>query len=169
MATLIALTVPTTIAATSTTTQMRHSQNVIRFFDNHGWLRAPNQPNCVSVPWTRSCRIARRIYIHHTNKLERLQHAAWVDYHYNWRSWLPANWKAVGTCETGYGGDPNFKFANGSFVSAFGISRSIYDTDARMSGTPPWNDANPPTPRQQYLAAAAHYQHFGDGWGCPGP
>jgi hypothetical protein len=87
-----------------------------------------------------------------------------------WWIWLPANWRRLGACETGYGREPgNFRHANGSFVSAFGISRSIYDSDAAYFGAPPWNDSDPPTPREQYDAARGHYARFGDGWSCPGP
>ncbi len=83
---------------------------------------------------------------------------------------MPANWQALGACETGYGRRPgNFNHANSSYVSAFGISRREYDADAAYFGTPPWNDRHPPTPRQQLAAARGHLARFGDGWGCPGP
>lgn len=95
---------------------------------------------------------------------------AWTEYHYHWWKWLPANWQALGACETGYGQRPgNFEHANSSFVSAFGISRSIYGRDADYHGVPHWDDANPPTPREQYLAALGHLALWGDGWTCPGP
>ena len=84
---------------------------------------------------------------------------------WDWQAWLPANWQAVARCETHY----NWRHANGRFVSAFGISRREYDADAAYMGAPPWNDARPPTPWQQYQAALGHYRRFGDGWGCPGP
>lgn len=117
------------------------------------------------------CESARRRAVEWRDKAAAARKALkkWVDYQYDWRSWLPRNWYLVGSCETGYGGAPNFNHANSSFVSAFGISRSIYDRDAAYAGGPPWNDASPPTPRQQYEAALAHYAQFGDGWGCPGP
>ena len=121
--------------------------------------------------WYHQCKVVRR---RATEWRDRAGHARealgdWIDYHYNWRKWLPGNWYVVGRCETGYGGAPNWNHSNSSFVSAFGISRSIYDYDARLAGTPPWNDAHPPTPREQLLTAQAHYNRFGDGWGCPGP
>lgn len=99
----------------------------------------------------------------------RVAYKGWYRDQYAWWEWLPENWRRLGSCETGYGGPPNFSHANGSFVSAFGISRVLYDSDAAYMGAPPWNDANPPTPREQYLAALGHYRRFGDGWGCPGP
>jgi len=64
-------------AASTTSSELHHSRDVVRFFDNHGWLRAPNQPDCLAVPWTGSCRIARRLYVHHTAKIERLQRLLW--------------------------------------------------------------------------------------------
>ena len=159
-----ALTLATTaLAGTDTTASITKSRNVIRFFDNHSWLRAPNQPNCAAVPWRKSCRIARRVYRHHHQRLARLEY----DYQYNWRSWLPANWRRLGTCETGYGGDPNFEHSNSKFTSAFGISWAEYNADAAYMGAPPWNVRH--TPRDQYKAALGHYARFGDGWSCPGP
>lgn len=84
---------------------------------------------------------------------------------YAWWEWLPSNWVAVARCETHI----NWSHSNSSFVSAFGIRRSLYDSDAAYMGAPPWDDADPPTPREQYMAALGHYRQYGDGWGCPGP
>lgn len=93
---------------------------------------------------------------------------------YKWEVWLPDNWQRVGACETGDGKRPgNWHHHNSSYVSAFGIQRGSrpgqYDHDARLVGMPPWNDARPPTPWQQYRTALSHYHQYGDGWGCPGP
>jgi hypothetical protein len=92
---------------------------------------------------------------------------------WNWAAWLPRNWYLVGSCETGYGGPPNWFHGNSSYVSAFGIQRGSaggqYDNDAAKVGMPPWNDAHPPSPWAQYQTALSHYRSFGDGWGCPGP
>lgn len=100
----------------------------------------------------------------------KVRYEKWYAYHYHWWEWLPANWQALGACETGYGQRPgNFSHANSSFVSAFGISRSIYSTDAAVHDVPAWDDDNHPTPREQYLAALGHLHLFGDGWTCPGP
>jgi hypothetical protein len=84
---------------------------------------------------------------------------------WNWQAFLPANWRNVARCETGI----DWTFANGVYVSAFGISRREYDRDAAYMDAPPWNDARPPSPWNQYQAALGHYRRFGDGWGCPGP
>jgi hypothetical protein len=97
----------------------------------------------------------------------RLRLEAWREHHFDWRSWLPANWYALGSCETGYGGDPNWEHSNGRFTSAFGISWAEYDADAAYMGAPPWHVRH--TPRDQYDAALGHLARFGDGWSCPGP
>ncbi len=106
----------------------------------------------------------------------RVELAKWREFHFDWRAWLPGNWYAVGRCETGYGGAPNFAHQNSSFVSAFGISRRAYPGDARVYGVPSWPSYEEqkrgvplPTPREQLLAAMGHYRLHGDGWGCPGP
>ncbi len=95
---------------------------------------------------------------------------AWVAYQFRWEQWLPDNWARLGACETGYGRRPgNWRHSNRSFVSAFGITRVNYSRDAAAAGTPQWDDRHPPTPREQYLTALAHYHMHGDGWTCPGP
>lgn len=123
--------------------------------------------------WYRDCDAVRRRAADWRDraKAERERAAAWWEYHFDWPAWLPRNWYLVGSCETGYGGDPNFAHSVPGFVSAFGITRTNYAIDARWAGGPQWSDdpEKRPTPRQQYQAALAHYEHHGDGWGCPGP
>lgn len=77
LATLIALTTTTATATTNTTQQLRHSTDVVEFFQNHQWLRAPRQPSCLEVPWTRSCRIARRVYTYHHQRIAKLKQRLW--------------------------------------------------------------------------------------------
>src|SRR4029079_12595927 len=107
----------------SVTRNLNHSANVITFFQNHRWLGAPDQPNCQAVPWTRSCKIARRVYIREVKQHARLKQIVFIDYQYNWQSWLPANWKGVASCETHF----NWEHSNSRFVSAFGISWREYN------------------------------------------
>ena len=97
----------------------------------------------------------------------RVAYERWHQHHYSWREWLPSNWYALGSCETGYGGDPNWNHSNSSFTSAFGISWAEYDADAAHMGAPPWRVRH--TPRDQWNAALGHLDRFGDGWTCPGP
>jgi hypothetical protein len=66
-------TTSTALAADQHATSLKHSRDVVAFFDNHHWLRAPAQPNCLAVPWTRSCRIARNLYTRHRQQIERLE------------------------------------------------------------------------------------------------
>ena len=49
----------------------KHSQDVLRFFENHKWLTAPNQEKCWDVPWQKSCRIARQLVRDHTELIAR--------------------------------------------------------------------------------------------------
>jgi hypothetical protein len=84
---LISITLTGTAAAgTTSTASLQHSRHVVTFFQNHQWLRAPNQPNCLVVPWTRSCQIARRIYTTHFTRVleEKRQHT--IPYTNDWRT-----------------------------------------------------------------------------------
>ena len=78
--------VGTAVAGTDTTASITKSRNVVRFFDNHSWLRAPNQPNCVSVPWTRSCRIARRVYNKHAAHIRAFERQYTIPHTNDWRT-----------------------------------------------------------------------------------
>ena len=83
---MIALTVTTGAVAAPTAgadntssakAELEHSRHVVEFFQNRGWMRAPRQPNCSTVPWTRTCRIARHVYQREHEQLERLQRLVW--------------------------------------------------------------------------------------------
>jgi hypothetical protein len=101
---------------------------------------------------------------------------AWFAYHWDWRSWLPAVWRRLGACETGYGREPgDWTWDSGSYVSAFGIYRDGYANDAHRIGNLSWDETKRrlgrlPTPREQYEAALSHYREHGgfSGWGCRG-
>ncbi len=99
----------------------------------------------------------------------------WLAYQFNWREWLPDNWRRLGACETGYGREPgSWSWDSGRYVSAFGIYRAGYADDAHRIGQLSWDETiqklkRLPTPREQYLAALSHLRTYGDGWGCPGP
>lgn len=49
--------------------QRNHSADVLRFFDNHSWLVAPNQKKCWDVPWQKSCTIGRALVRKHTARI----------------------------------------------------------------------------------------------------
>jgi hypothetical protein len=105
----------------------------------------------------------------------RLRWERWWHWHFAWWDWLPANWRALGACETGYGKQPgNWTWDSGAYVSAFGIYRAGYADDAHRIGNLSWDETISrlhrfPTPREQYEAGLSHYRTWGDGWGCAGP
>lgn len=110
--------------------------------------------------------------IRHDGCHDRLQE---VKRQWNWQAWLPDNWRRLAICEQSlnwFAGWPHpIHTTDGSFVSAFSISTSEYDANARLMGVRAWDNGSgkPPTPWEQYQAALGHYKRFGDGWGCPGP
>lgn len=140
-------------------------------FYRHSVRDTLKQIGPVTLPQRRwwGCNSARRRAVEWREKAHtaRTTLAKWIAYQYDWRSWLPRNWYLVGSCESGYGGDPNWEHTNSRFTSAFGISWAEYNADAAYMGAPPWNVRH--TPRDQYKAALGHYARFGDGWDCPGP
>lgn len=85
---------------------------------------------------------------------------------WNWQAWLPAHWYRVGSCETGYGGDPNWRHSNSKYQGAFGFAISSWD-GYKLPGYP--DEAWQATPWQQYQVALQIYNRFGmSGWGCKG-
>lgn len=85
---------------------------------------------------------------------------------WNYRAWLPAHWYRVGSCETGYGGPPNWRHSNSSYQGAFGFATSSWD-GYKLPGYPA--EAWQATPWQQYQVALQIYNRFGmSGWGCKG-
>jgi hypothetical protein len=128
---------------------------------------------------TRPKNCAQARYLAHVlqRKARAARHAyeRWYEREWHWQAWLPANWRALGACETGYGREPgDWTWDSGSYVSAFGIYRPGYADDAHRIGNLSWDETKRklgrlPTPREQYEAALSHLRTHGDGWGCPGP
>jgi hypothetical protein len=80
-------------AATATTQEqekLRKSESVVRFFTGtkHGWMRAPNQEQCIAVPWASTCWIARQKLSFHQGRVERLQRILWRTFPWtnDWRT-----------------------------------------------------------------------------------
>jgi hypothetical protein len=152
-----------------TSSRCEGARRGLRYYrDAYSWnrsrMRLAGAPPLVRYP----CEATRRRAAEWRERAQaaRAEARRWL---YDWRSWLPRNWYLVGSCETGYGGPPNWSHGNSSYVSAFGISVREYNADARHMGARPWSYSSPPPPRHQYLAALGHYARFGDGWGCSGP
>src|SRR5262245_21028539 len=75
-------------------------------------------------------------------------------------NWLPAEFHRLGICETGL----NWRFANSTYVSAFGIYRPAW-----AEFRPSWVPAVPEraTPKQQLAVAKAIARRFGySAWEC---
>lgn len=69
--------------AASTAQQHWKSTSVLRFFDNHSWMRAPHHEHC-TVPWKATCLIARERYRFHSRRLVRLDRTLpWTN---DWRT-----------------------------------------------------------------------------------
>ena len=109
---LLTLTVVAVIAPagqageSSTQYRLKHSTDVLRFFDNHRWLIAPNKNKCSAVPWARSCRIARDLVAEHSTRRTKLKREMWYT--------LPAtkDWQtAVQIAQRLYPGTANWMLA----------------------------------------------------------
>ena len=57
----------------------------------------------------------------------RIELVEWRVYHYAWQDWFPRGWYRVGSCETGYGGPPNWRHWNSSYEGAFGFATGTWD------------------------------------------
>lgn len=128
----------------------------------------------VSRVWYQDCEVLRRRAVEWRAKAgdARRSFVAWHRRQYAWRLWLPRGWYNVGSCETGYGGPPNWAHRNSSYEGAFGFAVSTWDRyklEAPQRDGPYPGSAADATPRQQLNVALVVYGHFGlSGWGCRG-
>lgn len=124
--------------------------------------------------WYHDCKVVQRRALEWRDKAEKARRLAdgWVWYQYAWREWLPRGWYGIGSCETGYGGDPNWRHNSGAYQGAFGFAVSSWDGfvgSADPKAGPYPSEAYLATPRQQYEVALAIYRRYGlSGWGCRG-
>lgn len=91
----------------------------------------------------------------------------------NWRA-FPSWIIHLGVCESGGSGGappghPNWNAegssSDGTFYSAFNISRSVYDRDAHHMGVRGWNEGpGIPSPYEQAMAVIGHMRLYGDGF-----
>lgn len=110
----------------------------------------------------------------------RLRYERWFEFHWDWRSWMPAKHQRVAACETGHQGGTGpggsrWDWDSGTYVSAFGIYRPAYNDDAHRVGNLGWDETirklgRYPTPREQMQAVDSHRAAYGgwSGWGCRG-
>lgn len=126
--------------------------------------------------WYRDCIALKRRAEQWRDRADvaRIELVEWRVYHYRWEDWLPRGWYRVGSCETGYGGPPNWRHRNSSYEGAFGFAVSTWDgykgeAERRFGDGPYPASAADATPRQQWNVALVVYSHFGlSGWGCRG-
>lgn len=134
------------------------------------------QPGPVPRVWYRGCSTLRRRAVEWRDQADvaRIELIEWRHRQYAWQDWLPDGWYRVGSCETGYGGAPNWRHRNSSYEGAFGFAVDTWDSYVgealRRFGDGPYPaSAADATPRQQYNVALIVYSHFGlSGWGCRG-
>lgn len=118
------------------------SNSVLRFFDNHSWLKAPNTKRCADVPWTRSCLIARERVRFHTRRIHAIE---WAE--------PPYPFAQIARCEqrslSGLHG-VNWAAYSQSYEGAYGFLHETWDRYA-----PAWmpSGAHLATPRQQTIVA----------------
>ena len=76
---LTALVVVPAAASASQAEQLHKSTSVVRFFTDgpHRWMIAPRTEHCSSVPWTKTCRIARERLNFHGSRMERIRADLW--------------------------------------------------------------------------------------------
>jgi hypothetical protein len=76
---LAALVVVPAASAASQAQQLQKSESVVRFFtgSRHGWMIARHQEHCWTVPWQRTCRIARRVLERHRGRVLELRRVLW--------------------------------------------------------------------------------------------
>lgn len=137
---------------------------------------AMSRPGPVPRVWYRGCNTVRRLALEWRDKADmaRVELIDWRQRQYAWEDWLPDGWYRVGSCETGYGGPPNWHHRNSRYEGAFGFAVTTWDRYAgeaqRRYGDGPYpSSAADATPRQQYNVALTVYHHFGlSGWGCRG-
>lgn len=133
-----------------------------------------NLTGAVPRVWYQNCQVVRRRASEWRHRAHQAKAAyqQWHGYQYNWRSWLPRGWYGIGSCETGYGGDPNWQHNSGTYQGAFGFAVSSWDafvSSADPKAGPYPSEAYLATPRQQYEVALAIYRRYGlSGWGCRG-
>jgi hypothetical protein len=92
---------------------------------------------------------------------------------WNWRA-FPSWIISLGVCESGGSGgaapgEPNWyaegSSSDGTFFSAFNISRSVYDRDAHHMGVRGWyGGKGVPSPYEQAMAVIGHVRLYGDGF-----
>lgn len=129
--------------------------------------RPDNAPATVGKQPGRSCSWIRRAASLRRARARQARRAYERWFAYAWEAWLPAKFKRVAICETGYNGAPRWDWDSGVYVSAFGIIRSAYRDFAHQLGLRSWDESGIRSPREQYrVAAAIQARYSWNAWGC---
>ncbi len=85
-------------------------------------------------------------------------------YEWNWQA-FPSWVITLARCESGINWYAEGSSQDGTFYSAFNISRSVYDRDAHHMGVRGWYEGKGiPSPWEQAMAVIGHVRLYGDGF-----
>jgi len=97
----------------------------------------------------------------HTSCVKQLQRRA---REWNWQA-FPSWIIRLANCESSVNWYAEGSSSDGTFYSAFNISRSVYDRDAHHMGVRGWNEGKGvPSPYEQAQAVIGHMRLYGDGF-----
>ena len=87
-----------------------------------------------------------------------------IAYEWNWQAFPP--WIIrLARCESSINWFAEGSSSDGTFYSAFNISRSVYDKDAHHMGVRGWHEGKGvPSPYEQAMAVIGHVRLYGDGF-----
>ena len=93
--------------------------------------------------------------------LKVLHRIAWE---WNWQA-FPSWIIRLANCESSINWFAEGSSSDGTFYSAFNISRSVYDRDAHHMGVRGWHEGKGvPSPYEQAMAVIGHVRLYGDGF-----
>ena len=87
-----------------------------------------------------------------------------IAYEWNWQA-FPSWIIRLANCESSVNWYAEGSSSDGTFYSAFNISRSVYDRDAHHMGVRGWYEGiGVPSPYEQAMAVIGHMRLYGDGF-----
>ena len=87
-----------------------------------------------------------------------------IAYEWNWQA-FPSWIIRLARCESSINWFAEGSSSDGTFYSAFNISRSVYDRDAHHMGVRGWYEGKGvPSPYEQAMAVIGHVRLYGDGF-----
>ncbi len=165
---LAALAVATRADAQTPTThrQLKNATSRAIVATRNCHLKIPQSTPRAYSPWKpHSIGFRRAQYNLWTNRLNQcralLKRRA---FEWNWQA-FPSWVIALARCESGINWYAEGSSQDGTFYSAFNISRSVYDRDAHHMGVRGWYEGKGiPSPWEQAQAVIGHVRLYGDGF-----